>query len=359
MYFYNQDSTFIRLALNLSKKNIGITNGNPSVGCVLVKNNAIISTGITGENGVPHAENIAILKAGKNALNATLYVTLEPCSHFGKTPPCVDLIIESKVSRVVISNIDPDPRVNGLGIQKLQAAGIEVVVGILEEEAKQINQGFFTARTLGRPFITLKLATSQDGKIADKNSENRWISSEKSRQYAHYLRVKNDAILVGANTVREDDPMLNCRLAGLEKYSPKRIILSSSLNIDLQNKVIQTAKSIPTYIATNNSATRKFTDLGVKIIHLENNDLSDFVKKLPAIGVNSLLVEGGAKIAAKFLQANLVDKFIWIKAQKNIGDAGLDALAGLDINQVAQSFKLINSRKIDTDLINSFSKPTR
>ncbi|MES2677717.1 MAG: bifunctional diaminohydroxyphosphoribosylaminopyrimidine deaminase/5-amino-6-(5-phosphoribosylamino)uracil reductase RibD [Pseudomonadota bacterium] len=350
-----QDQAFIRLALNLSKKNIGITAGNPSVGCVLVKNQTIISTGVTQKNGIPHAENIAISKAGENSIGATAYITLEPCSHFGKTPPCADLIIKSKISRVVIATIDPDSRVNGQGIKKLQEAGIEVIVGILEDEARQINQGFFTARTLGRPFITLKLATSLDGKIAAKNGDSKWITNEKSRQYAHYLRAKNDAILVGAATIRADNPMLDCRINGLEKYSPKRIILSSSLNIDPESQIIQSANSIPTYIATN-LETKKFEDLGVKIINFKNDDLNDLAKKLPAMGINNLLIEGGSIVAEQFLKAELIDKFIWIKSPKTIGTDGIDAIANFDINQISQNFKMTKSRNIDEDLLMEFNK---
>ena len=368
--FNYQDQAFIYLALNLSKKNIGITSGNPSVGCVVVKNNVIISTGITGENangqGIPHAENIAILKAGENVAGATLYVTLEPCAHFGKTSPCADLIIQSKISRVVIATIDPDPRVNGSGIKKLEEAGIEVIVGILEDEARQINQGFFTARILGRPFITLKLATSLDGKIANKKSQenngDKWITCEKSRLYAHYLRAKNDAILVGAKTIRQDNPMLDCRIPGLEKYSPKRIILSSVLNIDPQSQIIQSANSIPTYIATNLAtekiATKKFTDLGVKIINFKNDDLNDLVKKLPEIGINNLLIEGGSVVAAQFLKAGLIDKFIWIKSPKIIGEDGIDALQRFDIFKIDQdfNFKITKTRMIEQDFLTTFGR---
>ncbi len=349
-----QDKKYMALAINLAKKNIGLTSGNPSVGSVLVKNDIIIATGITESGGIPHSETIAIKKAATNSNGATLYVTLEPCSHFGKTPPCADLIIKSKITRVVIATIDPDSRVNGLGIKKLQDAGIEVKVGVLEKEAQELNRGFFTAKTLGRPFITLKLATSQDGKIADKSSNERWITSEKSRQYAHYLRAKNDAILVGANTVKQDNPMLDCRLSGLEKYSPKRIILSKKLDIDLNSKIIQTANSIPTYIATNNSNHKKFTDLGIKIIHFEN--LIDLTKKLPELGINNLLIEGGSIVAAEFLKADLVDKLIWIKAPKTIGDHGLNAIEGCDIGKVVEGRKFRKNKviKIDKDLMIDF-----
>ncbi len=353
------DKKYIAFAIGLAKKNIGLTLSNPCVGSVLVKNNTIISTGVTAEGGTPHSETIAITKAGKNTQDATLYVTLEPCSHFGKTPPCVDLIIKSKISRVVIATIDPDLRVNGLGISKLKESGIEVVVGVLEAESQKSNQGFFTTKNFGRPFITLKLATSRDGKIAQKNITNpndKWISNQNSRNYAHYLRAKNDAILVGANTIKQDDPMLDCRLAGLEKYSPKRIILSSKLDIDLNSKIIQTAQLIPTYIATNNPNTQKFTDLGVKIINFEN--LNDLVRKLPQLGINNLLIEGGSNVATEFLKADLVDKLIWIKAQRAIGEDGISALQGFDIAKVGEdfNFKITKTRIIQDDLLTEFSK---
>ncbi len=355
-HFNKQDEVYISLAIQLAKKNIGLTSANPSVGSVLVKNNTIITTGITAEGGTPHSETIAITKAGENAQGATLYVTLEPCSHFGKTAPCVDLIIKSRITRVVIATVDPDLRVNGLGIVKLKEAGIEVVVGALEKQAQELNCGFFSAKTLARPFITLKLATSQDGKIATKNSTqnfNRWITNKKSRQYGHYLRAKNDAILVGANTARQDNPMLDCRLAGLEKYSPKRIILSSRLDIDLKSQIIQTAKLIPTFIATDNPDHKKFTDFGVKIINFKNGNLNDLVKKLPEIGINNLLIEGGNNVATQFLKANLIDKLIWIKAPQIIGEDGIDALQGLDINRISQelNFKITKTRMIEEDIL--------
>jgi diaminohydroxyphosphoribosylaminopyrimidine deaminase/5-amino-6-(5-phosphoribosylamino)uracil reductase len=358
-HFNKKDQFFIDFALNISKKNIGITKNNPSVGCVLVKNDIIISTGITGENGIPHAENIAISKAGKNASGSTAYITLEPCSHFGKTSPCADLIIKSKISRVVIAAQDPDKRVNGNGIKKLQEAGIEVLVGILEEKAKKINQGFFTAKIKNRPFITLKLATSFDGKIAHnpakQNDENRWISSAQSQKFAHYLRAKNDAILIGSNTVEQDNPMLDCRLSGLEKYSPVRIILSSKLNIDVNKKIIQSANLIPTYIATNNSNTKKLTDLGIKIIDFEENNLADLVQKLPEIGINNLLIEGGSIVAGKFLEAGLIDKFIWIRSPLIIAKDGIPAIDGFDINQITKNFKITKSKKIQDDLLTEYS----
>ncbi len=249
----NSDKKFISYALNLAKKNLGKTAPNPVVGCVIVKNGEIISTGVTAENGRPHAEKIAIEKITdkKTLEGATLYATLEPCSHFGQTPPCIDEIIKNKFKKVVIATQDPDERVNGEGIKKLRQAGIDVVCGILEKEAQEINRGFFKAKKTGLPFVTLKLATSLDGKIATKTFDSKWITSEKARQFSHHLRAINDAILVGANTVRKDDPMLDCRIAGLESFSPKRVIISNNLDFDLNLKIFQTADKIPTIILTN------------------------------------------------------------------------------------------------------------
>ncbi|MCE3255088.1 MAG: ribD [Rickettsiaceae bacterium] len=357
-----QNQSYIKFALGIAKKNIGITAPNPSVGCVLVKNGAIISTGVTGQNGTPHAETVAIEKAGKNSIGATLYVTLEPCSHFGKTPPCVDLIIKSKISKVIIACVDPDSRVNGEGIKKLQEAKIEVVVGILEDEARKLNQGFFGSRTKKMPFVTLKLATSLDGKIATKNGDSKWITSEQSRQFGHYLRAKNDAILVGASTVKADDPMLDCRINSLEKYSPKRFILSSKLDIALESRIVQTAKQIPTYILTNSSDTQRFIDAGVNIINFENsNDKIDpkiLLTKICEIGVNNLLIEGGAKLATQFLKADLVDRLIWIQSPKIVGGDGVDAVADLDLSKIEQSlkFKITRTKKIDEDLLVELEK---
>ncbi|MFT6333206.1 MAG: diaminohydroxyphosphoribosylaminopyrimidine deaminase [Lentimonas sp.] len=355
--FNKQDQSFMNLALNLSRKNIGITKNNPSVGCVLVKNDTIIATGVTGKNGVPHGENIAILKAGEDAKNSTLYVTLEPCSHFGKTSPCADLIIEAKIAKVVIAAIDPDERVNGQGIKKLENAGIEVVFGLMENEAKKINRGFFTSKNLSRPFTTLKLATSANEKIWSENSQ--WISSKKFQQYSHYYRFRNDAILIGANTLKKDNPMLDCRLSGLEKYSPKRIILSSKLDFDVNNKIIKTAKSISTYIATNNSNVEKFINSGVEIINFDN--LADLLQKFTKLGINNLLIEGGGVVAKNFLESGLVDRFLWLKSPNKIEEKGIDAIFGENnIEKFIKEcgFKVSSSKTIEGDVLTEFLSKT-
>lgn len=352
----NSDKKFISYALNLARKNLGKTAPNPVVGCVIVKNGEIISTGVTAENGRPHAEKIAIEKiTDKKILNgATLYVTLEPCSHFGQTPPCIDEIIKNKFRKIVIATQDPDERVNGSGIKKLREAGIDVVCGVFEKEAQEINRGFFKAKKTGLPFVTLKLATSLDGKIATKNFDSKWISSEKARQFSHHLRAINDAILVGANTIRKDDPTLDCRIAGLESFSPKRVILSNNLDFDFGLKIFQTADKIPTIILTpvetDPSVGPKPTN--IKIIPFTN--LKNALQKLCASGINSVLIEGGQKTATSFLQENLVDELVWIRNKKIIGNDGISAIGEMNfskISEVLNSFSRQEIKETDEDLI--------
>ena len=310
------DLSFISYALNLAQKNAGGTSPNPVVGCVITRDNVIISSGVTAIGGRPHAERIAIDKVeNKKLLNgATIYVTLEPCSHFGQTSPCVDEIIKHKFAKVVICSTDPDSRVNGNGIKKLEEAGIEVVAGVMDQEARELNRGFFMAKTQQRPFVTLKLATSLDGKIATHNFDSKWITQNRARNYSHLLRAKNDAILVGANTYKKDNPSLDCRIAGLEIFSPKIIILSH----------------------------KNFS-----------GELEEILQKICADGINSLLVEGGRNVATQFLQKNLVDELVWIRSPKIIGEDGISAVGEMGfqkISEILNNFKRREIRELDEDL---------
>lgn len=316
------DLGFISYALNLAQRNAGGTSPNPVVGCIITRENVIISSGVTGLGGRPHAERVAIDKVENKELlcGATIYVTLEPCSHFGQTSPCVDEIIKHKFGRVVISSTDPDPRVNGNGIKKLREAGIEVVCGLMDQEARELNRGFFMAKTQHRPFVTLKLATSLDGKIATHSFDSKWITQDRARNYSHLLRAKNDAILVGANTFKKDNPKLDCRIAGLEKLSPKIIILSH------QNF---------------------------------SGELEEILQKICANGINSILVEGGRNVATQFLQKNLVDELIWIRSPKIIGEDGISAVGEMGfqkISEILNNFKRKEIRELDEDLAEIFSK---
>ncbi len=359
------DEKFITIALNLAKKNLGLTAPNPVVGCVIVKDGAIIATGVTAPSGRPHAENIAINKiTDKSQLEgATIYVTLEPCSHFGNTSPCTDLIIEHKIKKVVIATIDSCKKVNGAGIAKLRAAEIEVACGVMEKSAREINKAFFKAQETGLPYITVKLATSLDGKIATKNFHSKWITSEKARQFAHYLRAQNDAIMVGANTIKYDDPMLDCRLAGLADHSPKRIIVTNNIDFDEKLKIFQSAAKISTIVLTNagkasarQASIDKLKNLGAEIIFCEEENgiinLKFALEKIAASGVNSVLVEGGRSLATQLLQENLVDELVWIQNKKIIGADGISAigtLGFLTIDEALQSFIKQELREIGED----------
>jgi diaminohydroxyphosphoribosylaminopyrimidine deaminase/5-amino-6-(5-phosphoribosylamino)uracil reductase len=367
------DQKFISYALNLAKKNLGTTSPNPVVGCVITKNNEIISTGVTARDGRPHAEKIAIDKVlshknGSQLLqNSSLYVTLEPCSHFGKTAPCADLIIQNRISRVVIASKDPDSRVNGDGIKKLRDAGIEVVVGIMEKESQELNKGFFKAKKTGLPYVTLKLATSLDGKIATKNFDSKWITSEKARHFSHHLRATNDAIMVGSNTARKDNPMLDCRISGLEEYSPKRVIVAGNINFDEELKIFQTAKNIPTIILTyeQDYDFTNLKNLGVEVIFCQKIndqiDLKNALQKLYESGINSVLVEGGQNLATQLLKENVIDELIWIRNRKIIGDDGISGIGKMEFSNISETLRNFIKKDIfelEEDLIEILVSPT-
>ena len=239
-----RDRYFMKNALNISLRGIGNTWPNPSVGVVVVKNDQIISRGWTQPGGKPHAEIVALKK--KIFFGATLYTTLEPCSHHGKTPPCVDQIIKSKINRVVIGLKDPNPKINGKGIRKLKKKKIKVTIGVLQKEIKKIHFGFFYKIKKNKPFIASKIAISKNGKMINPKKE--WITSEVSRKYGNFLRSKYDAIITGINTVLKDNPLLNCRHYGMENLSPVRFILDSNLRIKENLKIVKTAKDIRTYV---------------------------------------------------------------------------------------------------------------
>jgi len=362
------DEKFINLALNLSRKNIGITNENPSVGCVIVKNNTIISTGITAKNGRPHAEIQAINKISDKKIlkGATIYVSLEPCSHFGKTPPCVEEIIKNEFSRVVICTIDPDTRVQGNGVEILQKSGIKVEVGLGEKEAQEINRAFFKTKLQNKPFVTIKIATSLDGKIATKNFQSKWITSENSRKFGNFLRSKNQAILVGANTVRIDNPSLDCRILGLEEYSPTKIIICKNLDFTFDENIFSKNPQIATIILCPESQKnhpnlqKNPQNLAIFCEVIDDKiDLENALKKLNEIGINSILIEGGSSIITQFLHQNLVDELIWIQAGSIIGNDGLESVGKLGItnlNEAINNFQLQKFWQSDNDLIRVYKK---
>ncbi|WP_174734632.1 bifunctional diaminohydroxyphosphoribosylaminopyrimidine deaminase/5-amino-6-(5-phosphoribosylamino)uracil reductase RibD [Mesobacillus harenae] len=319
------DLDYMRMALSLAKSTEGQTAPNPVVGAVLVKNHQIVGLGAHLKAGEPHAEVHAIEMAKENAEGATLYVTLEPCSHYGKTPPCSNLVIESGITRVVIATTDPNPEVAGSGIERIQKAGIQVEVGLLKAEADELNEIFFHYIQTGLPYVTLKSATSLDGKLATVSGESKWITGEEARADVHQFRHKHDAILVGVNTVIKDNPSLTTRLLDGGK-NPVRIILDTHLRTPLDSKII-TDDEAPTWIIAGSdhedSLEKPFIEKGVKIIRLENQEvlLKDVLKELGKREITSLYVEGGSEIHGSFLKEKAFQQVITYIAPKLIGGA--------------------------------------
>ena len=304
------DAGFMRAALNLARRGLGTVWPNPAVGCVLVKDGAVVGRGWTQPGGRPHGETEALARAGAAAKGATAYVSLEPCNHHGKTPPCADALIEAGIARAVVAIEDPDPRVAGRGIARLKSAGVAVVLGPGATEAVEINAGFLMRLAEGRPLATLKLAATLDGRIATASGESQWITGEAARNRAHLLRATHDAVMVGVGTVIADDPLLTCRLPGLETRSPVRIVIDGSLRVPLTAKLVAEAKKVPTWIVHRHGvdAVRAQTlrDCGVELIEVPMSesveiDLSVAFAELGKRGLTRVLVEGGARLAGELM----------------------------------------------------------
>ena len=328
------DEKYMRLALRLAEKARGRTSPNPMVGAVVVKNGTVISRSYHRKAGEPHAEALALAKAGTAAKGATLYVTLEPCSHTNKrTPPCTPLVIQGGVKRVVVAMIDPNPHVSGGGIKALRKAGIEVVTGVLEADAKKLNEAFIKHVTTGMPFVTLKSAQTLDGRIATAAGESKWITGEEARLEGHRLRDHNDAILVGINTVLKDNPSLTTRIPG--GRDPLRVIVDTRLRTPPTAKVITQSSSAKTCIATlDNMPTDKLIkllDAGAEILLARGRkgevDLKYLMKMLGNFGVTSVLIEGGAEVNASALKAGIVDKVVMFVAPMLM--TGTDSLCSI------------------------------
>jgi diaminohydroxyphosphoribosylaminopyrimidine deaminase / 5-amino-6-(5-phosphoribosylamino)uracil reductase len=317
------DQEYMKLAIELARSAAGQTSPNPLVGAVVVKDKEIIGMGAHLKAGEAHAEVHAIRMAGEKAKGATIYVTLEPCSHHGKTPPCADLIIASGIERVVVASTDTNPLVSGRGLSKLKDAGIEVETGILEEEARKMNSVFFHFIESGLPFVTLKSASSLDGKTATVTGESKWITGEAARNDVHVLRHKHDAILAGVNTVIIDNPSLTTRLPVGGK-NPVRVILDSSLRIPLDSHVVMDGEA-PTWVVTTRRAdTQKMAALeeaGVQVVQLDGEvlEVPEMLRILGIKGITSVLVEGGAEVHGSFLKAGAFQQVISYIAPKLIG----------------------------------------
>jgi diaminohydroxyphosphoribosylaminopyrimidine deaminase/5-amino-6-(5-phosphoribosylamino)uracil reductase len=339
------DNYYMRMAIRLAGKGIGKTSPNPMVGAVIVKDGKIIGRGYHKRCGDHHAEINAINNAKGNISGSTFYITLEPCSHYGRTPPCVDTLIKKGLERVVVGTPDPNPEVNGRGIKTLRSKGIKVDVGILESECRQLNEHYFKFIKTGIPYVTVKYAQTLDGRIATKSGDSQWISSEASRKYVHRLRTISDSIMVGAGTVAADNPQLTVR--HLKGRNPLRIIVDSNLRIPIKSSVLTGDNSHLTIVATtSNASSGKVTavkKLGVEVL-IVNKDrsgrvsLSSLLKELGKREITSVLVEGGSEIVTSLLKANLVDKMIIPIAPKIIGK-GLEAIGDLNINKIRNAIK--------------------
>jgi diaminohydroxyphosphoribosylaminopyrimidine deaminase/5-amino-6-(5-phosphoribosylamino)uracil reductase len=347
------------IAIRLARKGIGKTSPNPMVGTVIVANGKIIGRGYHKRCGDHHAEINAINSTKKNIKGSTFYITLEPCSHYGRTPPCVDALIQENPERVVVGSLDPNPEVNGRGIKILRSKGIKVDVGICESECRQLNEHYFKFVKTGMPYITVKYAQTLDGRIATKSGDSQWISSEASRRYVHHLRGINDGIMVGAGTVAADNPQLTVR--HVKGKNPFRIIVDSKLRIPIKSSVLTDINSHLTIIATTSSApTVKITaikKLGVEVwVARKERDgrvsLRDLLKKLGKREIVSVLVEGGSEVITSLLKANLVDKMIIPIAPKIIGK-GLEAIGDLKINKINKAirFSSFKTMKKGDDII--------
>ena len=341
--FPETDRQYMQQALELAAGMLGKVSPNPAVGCVLVKDDVVIGQGSTAMGGRPHAETQALLVAGDKARGATAYVTLEPCAHHGKTPPCAEALISAGVARVVIACLDPDPRVNGKGIAAFKAAGIIVETGLCEVEAQTLNAGFFKRVKTGQPFVTLKVATSLDGMIATDSGESKWITGEEARAEGHRQRSIHDAILTGIGTVLADDPQLTVRVSGIEQsFQPLRVILDTDLKTPLSSHLVRSAKDHPVLIVCGEEATSKKDDLegaGVTVCPVPRKesglDIAAVLSALGERGVTRLLVEGGAKVITSFIQTGCFDRLLWFRAPSLIGAEGIPAIGPLALEKLA------------------------
>ncbi|HPI36485.1 MAG TPA: bifunctional diaminohydroxyphosphoribosylaminopyrimidine deaminase/5-amino-6-(5-phosphoribosylamino)uracil reductase RibD [Ignavibacteriaceae bacterium] len=348
------DESYIKLTLELARKGSGFVSPNPLVGCVIVKNEKIIGAGYHQKYGESHAEINAINNATEPVEDSTLYVNLEPCSHFGKTPPCVDAIIQKGIRKVVVGTRDPNPLVSGKGIEKLIKSGIEVKAGVLEKECIELNKFFFKYITKKSPYVTLKIAQTLDGKIADLNYISKWITTTSSRKFVHKMRAGYDTVLVGAGTVNLDNPSLTVRLT--EGRNPKRIVLDTGLSSNPEAGIFQTEKNVIIVTAEKNSGKkkiiRKFEEQGVDFIFIktagnERLSLNAVLKKIGKLGISSVLVEGGNRVFTSFIKERAFDEVVTFISPKYLGN-GIPVIGDIGINDIRKSLKL---KLVKTEII--------
>ncbi|MFB3816516.1 MAG: bifunctional diaminohydroxyphosphoribosylaminopyrimidine deaminase/5-amino-6-(5-phosphoribosylamino)uracil reductase RibD [Candidatus Methylomirabilales bacterium] len=356
------DRLHMQRALELAARARGRTSPNPMVGAVLVKDGHVVGEGFHSFAGADHAELVALREAEGAARGATLYVSLEPCCHYGRTPPCVQRILSSGIARVVAACEDPNPAVSGKGIAALRAAGIPTEVGVLAEEATRLNEAFFTFIRTGRPFVVMKAAASLDGKIATRTGESRWITGEKARLRVHQLRNEVDAVLVGIGTVLRDDPLLTTRLGTADQRDPARVVVDNLARLPLRAKVINRASTAPTFLAVSERAPSAKVEAlqreGVQVLVVEGSprrvSLQRLMEALGKLGFLSVMIEGGAEINASAIQEGIVDKVLLFLAPILMGGKSApSALAGTGAATLAQAVRLrdIRIERLDEDLL--------
>ncbi len=362
------DGPFMRAALALARRGLGTVWPNPTVGCVLVNDGVVVGRGWTQQGGRPHGETEALARSGARAKGATAYVSLEPCCHHGKTPPCTDALIAAGITRAVVAIEDPDPRVAGRGIARLRDAGVTVDTGLYAAEATDINAGFFMRLGAGRPLVTLKLAATLDGKIATATGESRWITGETARQRAHWLRATHDAVMVGVNTVVADDPLLTCRLPGIEARNPVRIVVDGALRLPLTAKLVAEAKDVPTWIVhrhgVDHARCQAFLDCGVELIEVPVGkssgelDLGVALAELGKRGLTRILAEGGARLAGALLEAGLVDRLAWFHAPRLLGGDALPAIEAIGVTTLAAAprFRRLALEELGEDVLETLAR---
>jgi diaminohydroxyphosphoribosylaminopyrimidine deaminase/5-amino-6-(5-phosphoribosylamino)uracil reductase len=361
---HDDDARFMALALSLGRRGLGNTWPNPAVGAVVVKNGVIVGRGWTQAGGRPHAEVEALRHAKRAARGATMYVTLEPCSHEGKSPPCADALIKAGIKRVVSALEDPNPEVAGQGHERLRAKGIAVDVGLCAEQARRAHAGHITRVAVGRPHVTLKLAISADGKVGASGRKAVAITAETARKRVFQMRAQSDAILVGVGTVLADNPQLTCRLPGMEARSPVRVLLDAALRVPLATAVVATAHDTPTWVFCGRRASDIAQDIleqkGCRVFRVDDNegrlDLDAVLKALAAEGISRLMVEGGPTVAASFVAADKVDEADLIYSDKLIGEGGIAPLEDMPLEALTERLHARGSEKLGADTLESYGR---
>ena len=358
----SEDERYMRLAFALGRRNLGHTWPNPAVGAVIVKDGVILGRGWTEQGGRPHAEIEALRRAKKAAQGATMYVTLEPCSHQGKTPPCADAIIRAGIVRVVSALEDPNPEVAGQGHERMRAKGITVEVGLCADQARRDHAGHITRMTQGRPHVTVKLAISADGKAGLPGRKPVAITNETARDRVFQMRARSDAIMVGIGTVLADDPQLTCRLPGMFERSPVRVVLDEKLILPLSTSVVATVRETPTWVFSSRKPSQIAEEIlqekGCKVFRVDESgdrlDLRQVLRVLAEQGITRLMLEGGPILAASFVENDLVDEAVLLHGVKSVGVGGIDPLEGMPLDALTGRLISLGSEKLDVDTIETF-----